>query len=487
MYNPRPVAYRDLRQFLDVLESKKLLRRVKTAVSQDLEITEINDRIVKRGGPALLFENVRGHSVPVAINLFGTEQRTALALEIDDLRKLPERLTAVLELAMNPPRGGFIEKLKMLPKLYEVSTYLPKKVGDAPCKEVVLKGDQVDLGKLPILKCWPQDGGRFITFPLVATLDPESGKRNLGCYRMQVYDARTTAMHFHPHKDGARHLRKSAKRMDVAVAVGADPAVSFAATLPLPPDVDEIIFAGLIRQEGVPMVKAETVDVEVPASAEIVLEGYIDPAERRVEGPFGDHTGFYSLEDEFPVFHVTCVTHRRNPIYQTIVVGPPVQEDCFLGYAIERLLLPAMRLQLPEVVNYHMPYEGIFHNLMLVSIKKQFPGHARKVMNAIWGLPQAMFCKCIVVVDDDVDVEDPRDVTWKALNHIDPQRDIQFVEGPIDILDHASRLPGYGSKMGIDATRKWPGEGVTRRWPDEIKMSPDVKARVDALWSELGL
>jgi 4-hydroxy-3-polyprenylbenzoate decarboxylase len=304
---------------------------------------------------------------------------------------------------------------------------------------------------------------------------------------MQVFDARTTAMHFHPHKDGARHFSKSKERMPVAVAIGSDPAVCFGAVLPLPPDVDEMIFAGLLRSEGVRMVKAETVDVEVPANAEIVLEGYVDPAEQRVEGPFGDHTGYYSLEEPFPVFHVTCLTRREKPIYHTIVVGPPVQEDDYIGYAIERLFLPLLRLHLPEVADYHMPFEGVFHNLLIVSIRKQYPGHARKVMHALWGMGQMMFNKVLVVVDHDVDVHDLSEVAWKALNHIDPERDIEFAHGPMDILDHASRLRGYGSKMGIDATRKWKDEGFERRWPDEIRMAPEIQALVERKWKELGL
>ncbi len=481
------MPYRDLQHFLEVLDSKGLLRRIKAEVSQDLEITEITDRVVKKGGPALLFENVKGHSIPVAINLFGTNERMALALEAESIDALPERLHTFLSLALNPPTGGFIEKLKTLPRLWEAASFLPKTVSGGPVKEVVKTGDAVDLTKLPVLKCWPKDGGRFITFPMVFTFDPETGRRNVGCYRMQVYDAKTTGAHFHWHKDAARHVRKAKGRIEVAAAIGCDPAVCFAGTLPLPPDVDEMIFAGLIRQEGVALTKAETVDIKVPANAEIVLEGWIDPAERRIEGPFGDHTGYYSLEDEFPVFHVTAITHREKPVYHTIVVGPPVAEDDFMGYAIERLFLPLMKLQLPEVVDYHMPFEGVFHNLLIVSIKKQFPGHARKVMHAIWGLPQAMFSKMIVVVDEDVNPRDVREVAWKALNHIDPERDMEFVMGPVDILDHASRLPGYGSHVGVDATTKWAGEGFTRRWPDELVMSPEVRAIVDGKWKSMGL
>jgi len=481
------MPFADLQDFIHALENKGMLRRVKAEVSQDLEIAEITDRVVKSGGPALLFENVRGHSIPVAINLFGSDARMALALEVESVEKLPDRLTSFIEMALHPPKGGFLDKIKALPKLMEAASFLPKHVSGGPCKDVVLKGDSVDLDKFPILKCWPQDGGRFITFPCVFTYDPETGRRNVGTYRMQVYDKRSTGMHFHPHKDGARHLRKAKAPLQAAAVIGADPAVCFAATLPLPPDMDEILFAGVIRQEGVKLTKCETVEIEVPASSEIVLEGTVDPASRRTEGPFGDHTGYYSLADEFPVFNVTAITHRKKPVYHSIIVGPPVQEDCFMGGAIERLFLPLMKMQLQEVVDYHMPYEGIFHNLMIVSIRKQFPGHARKVMHAIWGLPQAMFSKVIVVVDDDVNPRDYSEVAWKALNHIDPERDFEFVLGPTDILDHASRLPGLGSHVGIDATRKWPGEGFTRPWPDEIKMSPEIKAVVDRKWKDLGL
>jgi 4-hydroxy-3-polyprenylbenzoate decarboxylase len=481
------MPFRDLTHFIEALDQKGLLRRVKAEVSQDLEIAEIADRTVKNGGPGLLFENVRGHSTPVAINLFGSRERMALALDVDSLDKLPGRLGNLLALALNPPTGGFIEKIKALPRLMEAASFLPKSVGDGACKEIVLKGDQVDLEAFPVLKCWPQDGGRFITFPMVFTFDPETGKRNVGAYRMQVYDKRTTGMHFHWHKDGARHLRKSKAPLQCAVAIGSDPAMCFAATLPLPPDVDEVLFAGVIRQEGTRLVKCETLDIEVPANAEIVLEGTIDPEERRREGPFGDHTGYYSLEDDFPVFRVQAITRRAKPVYHTIIVGPPVQEDDFMGAAIERLMLPLMKLQLPELVDYHLPFEGIFHNLMIVSIRKQYPGHARKVMHTVWGLPQAMFTKCIIVVDHDVDVHDVREVCWKALNHIDPERDIEFVMGPIDILDHASRLPGYGSHMGIDATTKLADEGFTRPWPGEIRMSPEIRAIVDGKWKQLGI
>lgn len=481
------MPYRDLQEFIDVLHRKGLLKRISTPVSADLEISEITDRVSKAGGPALLFENVVGHTMPLAINLFGSAERMALALDVPKLDDLTERIGSLLALAMNPPVGGFLAKIKALPKLMEAASFLPKHVNGGICKDVVLKGDQVDLEKLPVLKCWPDDGGRFITFPLVFTYDPETGKRNVGTYRMQVYDKKTTGMHFHWHKDGARHLRKSKTPLQAAAVIGSDPAMCFAATLPLPPDVDECLFAGIVRQEGTKLTKAETLDLEIPANAEIVLEGTIDPQERRREGPFGDHTGYYSLDDDFPVFRVHCVTMRQKPVYHTTIVGTPPQEDGWIGMAIERLMAPLMKMQLPELVDYHLPIEGVFHNLMLVSIKKQFPGHARKVMHTIWGLGQAMFTKMIVVVDEDVDVHNYREVAWKALNHIDPQRDFEFSLGPIDILDHASRLAGYGSHVGIDATKKWKSEGFERRWPDEIKMPAEVKSKVDRIWKDLGL
>ncbi len=485
------MAFKDLREYLASLESRGWLKRIRTPVSRDLEISAIADRAVKAGGPALLFENVEGHTVPVAINLFAAPERMALALGVEKLDDLAGVSGDLLRIAMEPPTGGWMEKLKAIPKLIDAAAVLPKTVSGGPCKEVILKGDAASLDRLPILKCWPQDGGRYITFPLVFTKNPETGRRNCGIYRMQVFDGRTCAMHMQLHKDGRRNLeaiqKKHGGRLECGIALGPDPAVAWAGAVPAPPDVDEMLFAGMVRRKGVEMVKCETVDVEVPASAEIVIEGYVDVNDWRVEGPFGDHTGYYSLEDKYPAFHVTAVTHRKDPVYQTIIVGPPPMEDDWMGYAIERLFLPLLKMQLPEVVDYHMPFEGIFHNLQIVSIRKRFPGHARRVMHAIWGLPQAMFTKVIVVVDGDVNVHDPREVAWKALNHIDPERDTEFVQGPIDVLDHASRQCGYGSKIGIDATKKWPEEGFTRRWPDEIKMSPEIKALVERKWKEMGL
>ncbi len=483
------MAYADLRDFIRTLERENELKRVPFEVDPILEIAEFADRAVKRGGPALLFERPKGSTIPVLINAFASMRRMEIALETASVEDIARRIAELLEMRM--PQG-LIDKLKMLPKLAELGAFFPRTVSGGPCKEIIRR-DGFSLFDYPILQCWPQDGGRFITFPLVFTRDPESGKRNCGVYRMQVYDDRTTGLHWQTHKHGAEHYRRrlrehgKGERMQVAVAIGADPATMYSGILPLPPDLDEMLFAGFLRGKPVEMVRCETCDLEVPANAEIVLEGYVELGELRTEGPFGDHTGFYSLEDDYPVFHVTCITQRRDPIYATTIVGPPPMEDYYMGKAIERIFLPLMRLQLPEIRDISMPAEGIFHNLMLVSIRKSYPGHARKVMHAIWGLGQAMFTKCIVVVDDDVDVQNPREVVWKALNHIDPERDIEFVLGPVDSLDHASRLPNFGSKMGVDATRKWREEGFARPWPDVIRMTPEVKRRVDVLWQRAGL
>jgi 4-hydroxy-3-polyprenylbenzoate decarboxylase len=481
------MAYSDLREFIAALEKRGELKRITFEVDPVLEITEFADRAVKRGGPALLFEKPKGSRVPVFINGFASARKMEIALEVSSIEDIAARISSYLE--MRAPEG-LVGKLKMLPKLAEMGSFFPKTVSSAPCKEVI-RHDGFNLLDYPILKCWPQDGGRFITLPLVFTKNPENGKRNCGMYRMQVFDERSTGMHWQTHKQGAEHYRRlkasGSKRMDVAVAIGSDPATMYSAILPLPPDIDEMMMAGFLRGRPVEMIRCETSDLEVPANAEIVLEGYVEAGELRTEGPFGDHTGFYSLEDRFPVFHVTCVTQRKDPIYAATIVGPPPMEDYYMGRAIERIFLPLMRLQLPEVRDISMPAEGVFHNLILVSIRKSYPLHARKVMHAIWGLGQAMFSKCIVVVDEDVDVQNPREVAWKALNNIDPQRDIEFVMGPVDSLDHASRLPDFGSKMGVDATRKWPQEGFVRPWPDVIEMPAEVKRRVDDLWKQAGL
>ena len=549
------MAYDDLRDWIKTLEKHGELKRIREEVSPELEITEITDRVSKigshasahasvekdkyaPGGPALLFENVKGHpGHKVLINQFGSERRMALALGVDRFDEIADRITGLMN--VKAPEGLF-DKLKMLPQLGALTSAFPKTVSakDAPCKEVIRRND-FDLNYFPILKCWPHDGGRFITLPCVHTRDPKTGKRNIGMYRMQVYDGQTTGMHWQRQKVAAEHYREALRnaasagaeadptlsassarvaimaesaggavtiphgpigglpqislgklkgsRLEVAVAIGTDPATTFAAIVPAPPEVEEFMIAGFLRGEPVEIVKCETVDLEVPAHAEIIIESYVELGELRAEGPFGDHTGFYTLEDEYPVFHVTCITHRKDPIYAATIVGKPPMEDAWMGKAVERIFLPAMKLTIPELVDIHLPVEAVFHNLMIVSIKKSYPGHARKVMNAIWSLGQAMFTKCIIVVDEDCDVQNIGEVVLRVANNIDPERDIQFMLGPVDSLDHASRLPNYGSKMGIDATRKWKAEGFNRPWPAMIEMDRATKVKVDAMWAKLGL
>ncbi len=483
------MAYRDLREFVQRLEKEGELKRIGAEIDPVLEITEITDRVTRAGGPALLFERPKGSKYPLLINAFGSERRMNLALDVKSLEEVAARIRGILD--MQSPQG-FFDKIKMLPKLAELGSFFPKTVKMGPCKEVVKKGGEVNLLEFPILKCWPQDGGRFITFPLVFTKNPETGKRNVGMYRLQVYDERTTGMHWQTQKHGAEHFRRAQAKnpegkIPAAVAIGSDPATALSGMLPIPPDLDEMMFAGFLRREPVDMVPCETNELEVPANAEIVLEGYVGLNEMRTEGPFGDHTGFYSLEGEYPVFHIECITHRRDPIYLTTIVGPPPQEDYWMGHAVERVFLPVMKMQYPEIVDIAMPAEGIFHNLMIVAIRKSYPGHARKIMNAIWSLGQAMFTKVLIVVDHDVNVQNYKEVTWKALCAIDPERDVQFMLGPVDTLDHAARVQDFGSKMGIDATRKWASEGFARPWPDEIQMDDVTKKRVDEIWEKLGL
>ena len=549
------MAYDDLRDWIKTLEKAGELKRITEEVSPELEITEITDRVSKigagpragarigaahgsyaPGGPALLFENVKGHpGHKVLINQFGSERRMAMALGVARLDEIAGRITGLMN--MKPPSGGLFDKLKMLPQLAELGNLFPKTVSakDARCKEVIVR-ENFDLNAFPILKCWPLDGGRFITLPLVHTRDPKGGKRNIGMYRMQVYDGQTTGMHWQRQKVAAEHYRNALRaaalwsgdeagsnsarvammaesaggsvsipdgpigglpqvslgklkgsRLEVAVAIGTDPATTFSAIVPAPPEVEEFMIAGFLRGKPVEIVMCETVDLEVPAQAEIILEGYVELGELRSEGPFGDHTGFYTMTDQYPVFHLTAITHRKDPIYAATIVGKPPMEDAWMGKAVERIFLPAMRMQIPEIVDIHLPVEGVFHNLMLVSIRKSYAGQARKVMNAIWSLGQAMFTKIIIVVDEDCDVQDVGEVVLRVTNNIDPERDIQFTLGPIDSLDHSSRLPNYGSKMGIDATRKWKAEGFERPWPAMIEMDGATKERVDALWGKLGL
>lgn len=479
------MAYESLQEFVKKLEEKGELKRIQTPVDPELEITEIADRVIKSDGPALLFENVKGSSVPLLINTYGSYKRMSWALGVEDMEEVAQEIEQML---ITSPPDGLVDRVKLLGKFVKLAGYKPKTVKTGPCKEVI--ENDPDLFKFPIIKCWPEDGGKYITFPLVLTHDPDDGSRNVGLYRMQVFDKKTTGMHWQVHKTGARHYRRYeelGKRMEVAVVLGSDPALPYAASAPLPDKIDELMFAGFLRKKPVELVKCETIDIEVPADAEIVIEGYVDPKERRREGPFGDHTGYYSLADDYPVFHVTCITHKKNPVYLTTVVGPPPQEDKYIGLATTRLFLPMLKMTVPEIVDMNLPCEGIFHNLVIISIKKQFPFHAKKVMNSLWGMGQMMFSKVIVVVDEDVDVQNPAEVVWRVGNNIDPKRDILFSEGPIDVLDHASPVMAYGSKMGIDATKKWPEEGFQREWPDVLKMPREVKEKVDRLWSDLGL
>ena len=469
--------YRDLNEFLSALDKHNLLTRVRDEVSPDLEICAVTDRVCKSigGGPALLFERPAGHDIPVATNVFGSMERMCMALGVESLDDVAKEIEALIE-----PRtpSGLMDAIRLLPAVGRLRDLMPKVVRSAACQEVVRRDGTLD--ELPILQCWPEDGGRYITFPLVITKDPETEVRNVGTYRMQVFDGRTTAMHWQRHKGGAQHYRvaeRLGERLEVAVALSPDPVLAYAATAPVPEGLDELMLAGLLSHRRVELVRCVTVDLEVPASAQIVLEGYVEPGERRREGPFGDHTGFYSLQDDFPVFHIQCITRRRRPIYLTTIVGIPPMEDYYLGKASERIFLPLIRKTLPEVVDMHFPAEGIFHNLVIVSIDKRYPGHARKIMNAFWGLGQLMFSKTIVVVDSDVDVQNPSEVAWIVGTHIDPERDIQFTRGPVDDLENASPLPAFGSKMGIDATRKWASEGFRREWPRRVVTTEQAARR----------
>jgi 4-hydroxy-3-polyprenylbenzoate decarboxylase len=480
------MAFSDLREFVAHLERRGRLRRVTAPVSRDLEITEIVDRVSKTSGDAnvaLLFERVERFDMPVLVNAFGSEDRMASALGVEHLDQLGQRIAKLLDLRMP---GSFMDKLKKLGGLLDVAKAAPRRVGQAPCQEMVETANP-SLAALPALTCWPGDGGRYITLPGVFTRDPTTGARNVGMYRLQIFDDRTLGMHWQLHKGGAEHQHKATERMPVAIVLGGDPAMMYAASAPLPPGIDEVVFAGWLRGSGVEMVPCRTVDLEVPANAEIVLEGYVDPAEHRLEGPFGDHTGYYSLARDYPVFHLTAVTRRARPIYPTTIVGRPPQEDYWLGKATERIFLPVMKLMLPEIVDVNMPAEGVFHNLVIVSIRKRYPGQARKVMTALWGMGLMMLAKTIVVVSEHVNVHDLSEVAWRATGNIDPRRDLMILEGPMDDLDHAAVRHRYGGKLGVDATEKGPLDDVGQPWPEEIRMSDEVRDRVTRRWKDYGL
>ena len=471
-------------QFIKDLERMGQLRRIKDEVDPYLEVTALTDPVMKRTGPALLFENVKGAKRPIAINLYGSRQRMAHALGAARIEDIGERIRAMME--MEIPDGLWAKVKSAIPKLKQLAAFKAKEIKNAPCQQVVLEGEAASLDILPILTCWPEDGGPFITLPQVITADPETGRQNIGMYRMQKYDAHTTGMHWHRHKGGAAHYNKAKRlgvKLPVAVAIGGPPITTYTACAPLPEAVDELMFSGFLLQSPLQVTKAVSSDLLVPAEAEVVIEGYVDPAEPwRTEGPFGDHTGFYSLADEYPVFHVTHITHRKDFIYPCTIVGRPPMEDFYLGLATERIFLPLMQAVAPEVVDYHMPAEGVFHNLVFVAIDKQYPGHAFKVMNTLWGTGQMMFAKVLVIVDKHVNVQDPQEAWWEALNNIDPKRDMLFTKGPADALDHAAQLPWLHSKVGIDGTRKTPDEGFHRPWPGRVEMTPDVqKAAMDKL------
>lgn len=477
-------SFKDLREFITFLESKGELVRVRAEVDPELEITEITDRVCKKYGPALLFENVKGSRFPVVTNLFGSYNRTAWALGFDRF----EEIEKFIPDALPSIPSSIKEALKLISELSRFRPMKPKIVKGAPVQEVVHTND-ADLNALPVLKCWPLDAGRFITLPLVITKDPETGVQNVGMYRMQIFDSKTTGMHWHIHHDGALNFRKSPpdRPFEVAVALGGEPALTYAATAPAPHGLSEIVLAGILNHRPVELVKAVTVDLLVPANAEFIIEGYVNHGETRIEGPFGDHTGYYSLPDEYPVFHVTAITHRKDAIYPATIVGRPPMEDCYLGKATERLFLPIIKQLVPEVRDIDMPLEGVFHNCVIVSIEKTYPKQAFKVMNALWSLGQMMFSKFIIVVDADVNVHDYSEVAWRVFNNVDPKRDVLVTEGPLDVLDHSSPDPYYGHKMGIDATRKMKEEGHPREWPPDIKMSDDIIELVSRRWKEYGL
>lgn len=481
------MSFKDLHAFINELESKGELCRISTEVNAELEITEITDRVSKAYGKALLFEKVKGSNYPVLINAMGTYERMAMALGVKKLNDIGSDIEEFIDMANYM---GLMNKIKSLPRLSRMAAVFPIKLPiKGTCQEVI--EHEPDLGTLPVLKCWPEDGGKFITLPLVITKDPDTGIQNVGMYRLQVYDKNTTGMHWHWHKDGREiyeQYKKLDGRMPISVALGCDPAITYAATAPLPKMIDEMMFAGFLRKMPVNMVKSITNEIYVPADAEFILEGYVDVNEPlRKEGPFGDHTGYYSLADDYPVFHVTCITHKKKAVYPATIVGKPPMEDCYMGKATERIFLPLLRMMSPEIIDINFPLEGVFHGCVIVSIHKKYPGHARKILHSMWGMGQMMYTKMIIVVDENIDPQDISTVAWKVFNNIDAKRDIVISEGPLDALDHASPLAFYGSRVGIDATKKWESEGHPREWPGDIEMTDEMKKQVDKRWEEYGI
>ena len=534
------MSYKDLRAFLKKLEEAGELTKVSTSVNPYLEISEITNCVSK--GPidknkALLFENIEGYQIPILINTLGSYKRMNLALGVNSFKEIGDRIEKFLDKKVP---DNLLGKLGMIPKLLEAASFPPKIVSSGSCQEVVITNpNEPMLDKLPIITAWPSDAAPFITMTAVITKDPKTGTRNVGMYRLQKLDNNTTCMHWHKHHDGAQNYleagsmrdeagrtdrgertdqlgreisqennshsqtnssiqlkektqysipnTQSSPKMEAAIVIGCDPAVMYSASAPLPPGLDEFIFAGFLRGSPVELVKCKTVDLEVPAASEIILEGYVDLDELTVEGPFGDHTGFYSPAGLFPKFHITAITHRKDPIYTTIIVGKPPMEDCYMGKATEQIFLPLIRVFLPEVVDLNLPLEGVFHNCAIVSIKKKYPAHGKKVMNAIWGMGQMMFTKYIIVVDDDINIHDLSEVAFHVFANTDPKRDSLITEGPTDILDHAPDVMAITGKMGLDATRKWKSEGYTREWPKEMVMDDKTKELVKKRWGEYNL
>ncbi|MFH0701997.1 MAG: menaquinone biosynthesis decarboxylase [bacterium] len=482
------MTYKDLREFIQKLKDEEELLEINVPVDSNLEITEITDRASKNKdfpNKALLFNKVDNYDIPVLINSFGSFKRMNLALGVDNIKEIASRIENLIKTEVP---DSMIGKVSMLSRLYEVSSFFPQIIKNAPCQEIVITDlNQPILDKLPILKCWAEDGGKFITLPVVITKNPLTGVRNAGMYRLQKFDNVTTGMHWHKHHDGALNFeaaKRLGKKFEAAVALGCDPATIYASVAPVPSGIDEMIFAGFLRKKPVKLVKCKTVDLEVPAYSEIVLEGYINFDEQRMEGPFGDHTGYYSAADLYPVFHITAMTHRKNPVYPATIVGKPPQEDCYMGKATEQIFLPILKQIIPEIVNINLPIEGVFHNCAIISINKHYPGHANKVISAVWGLGQLMFTKFVIIVDYDINIHDLSEVSWRIFNNVDPARDCIITKGPVDILDHASDLLGYGGKMGIDATKKWKSEGISREFPNEITMSDEIKKKVDSRLQE---
>lgn len=486
---PYPMrGYNTTAEFVRALEAAGELVRVRAAVDRDLEVSEIATRVMQQIGPAILFENVKGSTVPLLINAYGSPQRICMALGVESLDEIAERITSLLEI--KPPHS-IRDALRLLPHVAQLRKYPPRTGKNPACQQIVYRGDDVDLNALPVIKCWPEDGGRYITLAQVITRNPTTQTQNVGMYRLQVVDRSTLILHCQAHHDTARHLRNyremGTTSVPIAIAIGGTSASTYAATAPMPPELDEWLLAGFLREEPVELARAVTSDLRIPAEADIVIEGIVDLDDLRIEGPFGDHTGFYTLCDEYPAIHVRAITTRRDPVYCTTIVGQPPKEDYFLGKATERIFLSILRKTVPEIVDMNLPIFGVFHNFCFVSIRKEYPYQARKVMYALWGLGQMSLTKYVVVVDGDVDVQNTDTVMFHVGANVDPERDMQFVRGPIDVLDHASDISGIGSKVGIDATRKWKGEGFVRDWPRELEMTPDVIQRVTARWREYGL